>query len=184
MYRTIENHTNSNKKSIQIVGGDFNAEKGPGYGVERVTVGPHTHKEGHKRGDWMKHWLMLQNFTALNTMDRKTLGKQTTYRSPQETEKQIDYILIKRRHLRYSEDAEANDTIHKGSDHRCVMSIFEINAQKKNGHRDANNNKQRRNTMENTCAQIDKKRWKQRSKHPRSKKEIKNSKERSPHNAI
>ena len=46
----------------------------------------------------MKQWLMVQNFTALNTMYRKTCGKQSTYRSPQWTEKQIDYILIKRRH--------------------------------------------------------------------------------------
>ena len=57
MYKTIEKHTNSGKKSIQIVGGDFNTEWGPGYGVERVSVGPHTLKEGNKRGDWMKQWL-------------------------------------------------------------------------------------------------------------------------------
>ena len=29
----------------QIVGGDFNAEFGPGIGVERLSVGPHTLKE-------------------------------------------------------------------------------------------------------------------------------------------
>ena len=33
---------NSAKKSIQIVGGDFIAELGPGYGVERTSAGPHT----------------------------------------------------------------------------------------------------------------------------------------------
>ena len=76
----------------------------------------------------MKQWLMIQNFTALNTMYRKTHGKQTTYRSPKGTEKHIDYILIKRRHLTYSKDAEANDMIHMGSDHRCVMATFLINA--------------------------------------------------------
>ena len=75
MYRTIEKHTNSSRKSIQIVGGDFNAELGTGNGVERVTVGPHSLKEWNKRGDWTKQWLMIQNFTALNTMYRKTLGK-------------------------------------------------------------------------------------------------------------
>ena len=35
----------------------------------------------------MKHWLMIQTFTALNTMCRRTLGKQTTYRSLEGTEK-------------------------------------------------------------------------------------------------
>ena len=131
MCRTIEKHTNSSKKSIQILGGDFNAELGPGDGVERASVGPHTLKEGNKRGDWLKQWLMIQNFTALNTMCRKTPGKQTTCRSPEGTE---DYILIKRRHLKHSKDAEANDMIQMDSDHRCVMATFEINAQKRIAH--------------------------------------------------
>ena len=65
-------------KNMKIVGGDFNAELGPGDGVERVSVGPHTLNEGNKRGDWMKQWLMIQIFTALNTMYRKTPGKQAT----------------------------------------------------------------------------------------------------------
>ena len=67
MCRSKEKLTNPKKKNIQIVGGDFNAELGPGY----VSVGPHTLKEGNKRGDWMKQWQMIQNFTALNTMYRK-----------------------------------------------------------------------------------------------------------------
>ena len=112
------------------MGGDFNAELGPGNGVERVTVGPHSLIEWNKRGDWMKQWLMIQNFTALNTMYRKTLGKQTTYRSPKRyRETNWTPFLIKRRHLKYSKDAEANDMIHMGSDHRCVMATFVINAQ-------------------------------------------------------
>ena len=79
MYRTIEKHTNSINKNTHIVGGDFNAEWDPGCGVERVSVGPHTLKEENKRGDWMKQWLMIQNFTALNTMYRKRLeSKQPT----------------------------------------------------------------------------------------------------------
>ena len=87
---------------------------------------------------------MMQNFTALNTMHRKTPGKQTTYRSPKGTEKQIDFILIKRRHLKYSKDAEANDMIHIGSDHRCVMATLVINTPKKNGSHDADKDKHKR----------------------------------------
>ena len=113
------------------MGGDFSAELGPGDAVERASVGPHTLKEGNKRRDWLKQWLMIQNFTALNTMYRKTSGKQTTCRSPEGTEKQIDYKLIKRRHLKYSKDADANDMIHMGSDRRCVMATFVINAQQR-----------------------------------------------------
>ena len=68
---------------------------------------------------------MLQDYTALNTMFRMTPQKQTTFISPKGKEKQIDYVLTKRRHLKHIKDAEANDMIHTGSDHRCVMANFQ-----------------------------------------------------------
>ena len=98
------------------------------------SVGRYTLNEGNKRGDWMKHWMMLQGYTALNAMYRKTLQKQTTSISPKGKEKQIGYILTKRRYLRHAKDAEANDMIHMGSDHRCVMATFTINMPEKNIH--------------------------------------------------
>ena len=95
-------------------------------GTECTSVGKHASNGGNKRGDWMKHWLMLQGFTALSTMYRKTPQKQTTFISPKGNEKPIGYILIKRRYLRHNKDAEANDMIHMGSGHRCVMATFTI----------------------------------------------------------
>ena len=77
---------------------------------------------------------MLKNYSALNTMFRKTPQKQTSFVSPKGKEKQIDYILTKRRYLRNVKDAEANDMIHMGSDHRCVMATFLINTPEKNIH--------------------------------------------------
>ena len=65
-------------------------------------------------------------------MFRKTSQKQTTFMSPEGNEKQVDYILKKRRHLKRIKDAEANDMIHMGSDHRCVMAIFTISMLGKN----------------------------------------------------
>ena len=81
-----------------------------------VQVLANTFNGENKRGDWMKHWLMLQSFAALNTMYRKNPAKQTTCRSPKGYEKQFDYIITKKRHLKYNKDAEANDMIHMGSD--------------------------------------------------------------------
>ena len=107
------------------------ADLGPGYGVELVSVGPHTLKEGNKRGDWMKQWLMVQNFTALNTMCRKTPENQATYRTPKGTEKLLDFILVDRKHVYCSRDAEANDPIHMEIDHRSVMAQFVVAAPKK-----------------------------------------------------
>ena len=126
MYKTIEKHTAHCNKYIPIIGGDLNAELGPGKGTERKSVGRYTLNEGNKRGDWLKSWPMLQDYTALNTMFRKAPQKQTAFISPRGNEKQIDYILTKRRHLKHIKDAEANGMLHMGSDHRCAMAIFTI----------------------------------------------------------
>ena len=75
----------------------------------------------------MKSWLMLNDYSALNTMFRKTPQKQTSCVSPKGKEKQIDYILTKKRYLRNVKDAEANDMIRMGSDHRCAMATLLIN---------------------------------------------------------
>ena len=96
MQKTIEKHMAHCNNYISIIGGDFNAELGPGNGTERRSVDRYTLNEGNKRGDWLKSWLMLQDCTALNTMFRKTPQKQTTFISPEGNEKQIDYILTKK----------------------------------------------------------------------------------------
>ena len=77
---------------------------------------------------------MLHDYSALNTMFRKTPQKRTSFVSPRGKEKQIDHILTKRRYLRNVKDAEANDMIHMGSDHSCVMATFLINMLGKDTH--------------------------------------------------
>ena len=102
----------------------------------------------NKRGDRLKSWLMSNDYSALNTMFRKTPQKQTSFVSPKGKEKQIDYILTKRTYLRNVKDAEANDMIHMGSDHRCVMATFLINMLGKDNH--AKNMKKKHDTIGNT----------------------------------
>ena len=67
---------------------------------------------------------------------------QTTFRSANGKEKQLDYTLTSRRHLKFSKDAEANDMLHMGSDHRSAMAQFVIPAKDWKGsqakHRKAN----------------------------------------------
>ena len=45
MYKTIEKHMMHNKKYVAIIGGDFNAELGPGKGTECTSVGRYTKEE-------------------------------------------------------------------------------------------------------------------------------------------
>ena len=145
IYRSIEKHTKTKAKNMKIVGGDFNAELGPGDGIERVSVGPLTRSEG------------IQNSTAVNTMYRKTPEKQAIYRTPKGTEKQLDYILLDKKHVSCTRDAEANDMIHMGSDHRSVMAQFEITAPKKEVSQKTHIAKKKMKTAGNTKSQDDEK---------------------------
>ena len=52
-----------------------------GYGVETCQCWTAHTQRGNKRGDWMKHWLMIQNFTAQRYLQdtkrySKTVGQQ------------------------------------------------------------------------------------------------------------
>ena len=64
-------------------------------------------------------------------MYKKLPQKQVTYHTPKGAKKELDYILTDRKHDRWSRDAEANDTIDMGSDHRCVMAKSEIPKEKR-----------------------------------------------------
>ena len=113
-------------KSMKIIGGDFNTELSPGEGIDLSSVGHYTLNKANCRGEWMTQWLIENSLVALNAMYKKTPQKQVTYLTPKKVEKQLDYILTDRKHYSWSRDAEANDTIHIESDHRCVMAKFEI----------------------------------------------------------
>ena len=118
---------------MKIIGGDFNAELGPGEGLELSAVGHYTLSKGNCRGEWMTQWLLQNKLVALNTMYKKIPQKQVTYCTSKDVGKQLDYIVTDRKHYKWSRDAEASDTIHMGSDHRCVMARFEIPKEKEKG---------------------------------------------------
>ena len=109
MYKTIEKHTESCRRYIPIIGGDFNAELGLGHGNYCSSVGRYTQRGKQKR----RLDEILDDATRLHSPQ-----KQTTFISPKDNEKQIDYILTKRRYLRHM--------IHMGSGHGCVMATFAI----------------------------------------------------------
>ena len=64
----------------------------------------------------MKHWLMLQEYTALNTMYRYTSETNDLHISKRQRETNRLHINQENIHLRYNKDAEANDMIYLGSD--------------------------------------------------------------------
>ena len=110
-------------------------------------------KEGHKRGDWMKQWMKLQKLCAVNAMYKKTPKKQATHRTSNGAMKQLDYILIDKKHISCSRDAEANDMIHIGSDHRSVMARFVFKASNKLHPRKTEIEGRKKRMSENTAFQ-------------------------------
>ena len=60
-------------KNMKIIGGDFNAELGPGTGVEQTSVGHYTLNKAKCRSEWMTQWLLEKKRVALNTKYKKHL---------------------------------------------------------------------------------------------------------------
>ena len=91
-------------------GGDFNAELEPGFGVERASVGPHTQstRETREETGWNNgRWYRTSQHSTRGTEKRPQ--KQATCRTPKGVEKQVDYMLVDRKHMCCSRVAEAND---------------------------------------------------------------------------
>ena len=88
----------------------------------------------------MKLWLMIQKYVAPK--------KPYTFRSPSEKEKQLYHVVLDKRNRRYCTDAEANDMIHLGRDHRSVTAHGRIPcAETKGG---LENKKQKQNLFKDT----------------------------------
>ena len=98
VYKTITKIIEK-EKSMKIIGGDFNAELGPGEGIELSAVGHYTLNKANCRGEWMTQWLLQNKLVALNTMYKKAPQKQVTYCTSKDVEKQLDYNLTDRKQM-------------------------------------------------------------------------------------
>ena len=78
-YKTISKMIDK-EKNMKIIEADFNAELGPGVGIELSSVGYYTLNKANCRGEWMTQWLLEKNLVALNTITtlRKVAGNSWT----------------------------------------------------------------------------------------------------------
>ena len=58
MYKCIGHHCTGKQTTIRA--GDFNAQTGPGDGMESESVEKHELGEANKWCTWMKQWLVIQ----------------------------------------------------------------------------------------------------------------------------
>ena len=84
---------------MNIIGGDFNTELGPGTGFELSCIGHYTLNQANCRSDCMTQWLLEKSLVALNTMYKKIPQKKVTYHTPKGVEKQLDYILTDKKNI-------------------------------------------------------------------------------------
>ena len=79
------------KKYVPIVGGDFNAELGPGCGTKCTGVGKHTLNGGNKRGDWNETVADVARLhSTQHDVQKDTWETNELHISKKSYEKQID----------------------------------------------------------------------------------------------
>ncbi|XP_029317080.1 craniofacial development protein 2-like [Cottoperca gobio] len=95
--------------------GDFNARLGP-------EDAPLTyHNSTNRNGEHLAAFLMEHELLAANTMFQKRMGKRSGYRYATGMQRQLDYILVRRRWRNSILNAEPYSTFNSvGSDHRVV----------------------------------------------------------------
>ena len=69
-------------KSMKMIGGDFNAELGPGMGVGQASVGHYTLKKANCRGEWMRsgHRCVRARFVISVKTKQKHMHSEVTSR--------------------------------------------------------------------------------------------------------
>ena len=123
MYTTLQNIRKrvNQRKSIFIVGGDFNARVGIRSDLDSETViGAHGYGEENDRGLWLKNFCALENLSISNTYFPKPDSKKVTYTSPQKKQKQLDYILVASSTMKMVHDAGVMIDVNLGSDHKAL----------------------------------------------------------------
>ena len=99
----------------------------------QVLADTHSTKETEEVTGWSSGWCYKATHHSTRWTERH-LGNKRPTDLHKRNEKKIDYILTKRRYLKYNKDAEANNMIQMGSDHRCVMATFMITTPEKSNH--------------------------------------------------
>ena len=97
-YKTITTAIEKDK-SMKIIGGDFNAELGPGEGIELSSVGHCTLNKANGRGEWMTQWLLENKLVALNTMYKKLPQKTSDLPYPERCEETAGLYLDRQKTL-------------------------------------------------------------------------------------
>lgn len=139
-YSDLDNLINSiSKRHILILTGDFNAKTGSGYNIYQNNMGKFGKGILNSNGEHLldlanRNELILTNTTFNHKMAHRTTWvcperKNTTRINP--IRNQIDYIIVRKEHMIFVNDARSYSGTNANSDHRLVMAKLNINWNKK-----------------------------------------------------
>ena len=123
--------------NVLLVCGDFNAKLGSS---DRVH---YFHSQANRNGQHLQDYADEFNLVIGNTAFRKPQRKLWTFKYPDSTKAQIDYILVRKKWRNSLHNAEAYSTFSTvGSDHRIVTATIQLSLRapkrKSNKHRTIN----------------------------------------------
>ncbi|XP_058064586.1 uncharacterized protein LOC131214225 [Anopheles bellator] len=109
------------KHEIKIVIGDFNAQVGQEKEYKPVIGGFSAHQRTNEMGLRLIDFATSKNMAVRSTCFQHSLLHKYTWRSPNQTETQIDHVLIDCRHFSDITDVRSYRSANVDSDHYLVM---------------------------------------------------------------
>ncbi|XP_058064590.1 craniofacial development protein 2-like, partial [Anopheles bellator] len=109
------------KHDIKIVIGDFNAQVGQEEEYKPVIGGFSAHQRTNEMGLRLIDFATSKNMAVRSTCLQHSLLHKYTWRSPNQTETQIDHVLVDCRHFSDITDVRSYRSANVDSDHYLVM---------------------------------------------------------------
>lgn len=123
-YEELQNLKERGKAHFQMVMGDFNARIGSRV-QDDTAVGKFGYGDRDERGDRLVAFAERNNLVITNSFFQKRFHRKWTWKSPNGSTSEIDYILSN--NINNINDCSVLNNFNTGSDHRMVRCKFRAN---------------------------------------------------------
>jgi len=124
-YNEVQKLHDNGKAHYKIIMGDFNAKVASNQSNDSF-VETFRHGKRNERGDRLVEFAEINNLCIMNSFFKKNKSRKWTWRGPNGTTNEIDFILANK--ARLFQDISVLNKFKTGSDHRLVRGCIKINA--------------------------------------------------------